>query len=221
VRHAIGGLWRQCHQNRATRGDLARSLGPPWYGNESPIHLAFNRGKRSVCIDLKTSQGLALAREMTIRCDVVLESVRPGVMSRFGLGYDDLKKQNPKLNYCAVSGYGQRGPFADRAGVDGILQAASGFMGLIGIDELDPCKVQAPIVDVFTGYVSALGVVARLVERLTTGSGGFVDVGLFSSAIALQQSALTTFLGDRVQPAKLGSAAPYSAPNEAFETKDG
>src|ERR1700761_1113491 len=91
-------------------GDLGRTLGPPWYGTESPIHLAFNRGKRSICLDLKTQQGVERARKMAARCDVLIESFRPGVMSRFGLGYDDLKSENPSLIYCAVSGYGQAGP---------------------------------------------------------------------------------------------------------------
>jgi len=103
----------------------------------------------------------------------------------------------------------------------GILQAASGLMGLIGVDDQEPCKVQAPVVDVFTGYVGALGVVCRLLEREKNGKGGFVDISLLGCAIALQQSAITAYIGDPVQPAKLGSAAPYSAPNEAFRAKDG
>lgn len=202
-------------------GDVARGLGPPWYGDESPIYIAFNRGKRSICLDLKTNEGVDVALRLARECDILIESFRPGVMERLGLGYDKLKEANPKLIYCAVSAYGQDGPFSNRAGVDGILQADSGFMGLIGNEGMEPCKVQAPVVDVFTGYVSALGVLARLFERTRTKQGGLVDVSLFGSALALQQSAITTYLGDREQPAKLGSAAPYSAPNEAFKTKDG
>jgi crotonobetainyl-CoA:carnitine CoA-transferase CaiB-like acyl-CoA transferase len=202
-------------------GDMGRDLGPPWYGSQSPMTIAFNRGKRSICVDLRKDDGLALVRELAGGCDVIVESFRPGVMQRFGLSYDDLTVANPRLVYCAVSGYGQTGPYAQRAGVDGILQAASGLMGLIGVDDTEPCKVQAPVVDIFTGYVGALGVICRLLEREKTGKGGFVDVSLFGSAIALQQSAITAYLGDPVQPTKLGSAAPYSAPNEAFRAKDG
>jgi crotonobetainyl-CoA:carnitine CoA-transferase CaiB-like acyl-CoA transferase len=202
-------------------GDIGRGLGPPWYGSQSPITIAFNRGKRSICVDLRKEDGLALVRGLAGNCDVIVESFRPGVMKRFGLSYDDLKVENPGLVYCAVSGYGQTGPYAQRAGVDGILQAASGLMGLIGVDDQEPCKVQAPVVDVFTGYVGALGVVCRLLEREKNGKGGFVDISLLGCAIALQQSAITAYIGDPVQPAKLGSAAPYSAPNEAFRAKDG
>src|SRR5690606_13836128 len=123
--------------------------------------------------------------------------------------------------YCSVSGYGQTGPFAFHPGVDGIMQAASGLMGLIGTAESGPMKVQAPIVDVFSGYVAALGCMTALIERSKTGKGRHIDASLFGSAVALQQSAVTAYLGDPVQPAKLGSAAPYSAPNEAYPTADG
>lgn len=202
-------------------GDLGRGLGPPWYAGQSPIHIAFNRGKRSICLDLRSVDGMSIAHEMARRCDVVVESFRPGVMARLGLGFDEVKALNPRVVYCSVSGFGQTGPKASQAGVDGILQAASGLMGLIGIEGLEPCKVQAPVVDVFTGYVGALGVLARLLERDKTGVGGMVDVSLLASAVALQQSAVTSYMGERIEPARLGSAAPYSAPNEAFRTSDG
>jgi crotonobetainyl-CoA:carnitine CoA-transferase CaiB-like acyl-CoA transferase len=202
-------------------GDHGRRLGPPRYGALSPVHIAFNRGKQSICIDLKTPAGREVAYRLALRSDVVVESFRPGVMDQLGLGYPALSSKRPDLVYCAISGYGQTGPLAQEAGVDGILQAASGLMGLIGDDVSGPCKVQAPIVDVSTGYIGALAVLAALMTRATTGRGALLDVSLFATAVALQQSAVTSFIGDGQQPAKMGSAAPYSAPNEAFEASDG
>jgi crotonobetainyl-CoA:carnitine CoA-transferase CaiB-like acyl-CoA transferase len=202
-------------------GDLGRHLGPPWYGGHSPVFIAFNRGKESICIDLKSDGGKQVAHRLAAQADVLVESFRPGVMDQLGLGYAALSAKHPALIYCAVTGYGQTGPLSQEAGVDGILQAASGLMGLIGDAASGPCKVQAPIVDVSTGYIGALAVLAALMERQKTGRGSYLDISLFATAVALQQSAVTSYLGDGQQPAKMGSAAPYSAPNEAFEASDG
>ena len=203
-------------------GELGRKLGPPWYGEESPVHIAFNRGKKGISLDLKQESDRQSALELCLSADVVVESYRPGVMARFGLGYEHLAKAKPALIYCSVTGFGQTGPMADEAGVDGIIQAASGLMSLIGVEGEEPCKVQAPIVDVTTGYIAAVGILSRLAARHEPGFiGGHLDVNLLSSAVALQQSAVTSYFGEGKVPAKIGSAAPYSAPNEAFETSDG
>jgi crotonobetainyl-CoA:carnitine CoA-transferase CaiB-like acyl-CoA transferase len=153
--------------------------------------------------------------------DVVLESFRPGVAERLGLGYEAVRALNPRVVYGSVSAYGSTGEYAPRAGVDGILQAASGLMMLLGEADQAPSKVQAPIVDVATGYMATIGVLAQLMQRERTGTGGFLDISLFGTALALQQSSLTGFLGDGAQPLRSGSAAPYSAPNEAFAASDG
>jgi crotonobetainyl-CoA:carnitine CoA-transferase CaiB-like acyl-CoA transferase len=162
-----------------------------------------------------------VARRLIARADVVVESMRPGVMARLGLGYEQLKSDHPKLIYCSVSAYGQSGPYAGRAGVDGIVQADSGLMSLIGIEGAEPCKVQAPVVDVMTGYVACMAVLAKLAQRARDGRGGLLDVSLFNAAVALQQSSITSYCADGALPVRAGSAAPYSAPNQAFETRDG
>ena len=202
-------------------GDMGRRLGPPWIGSDSALFHGFNRNKLGVAIDLKHPKGRDTALRLAENADVIVESMRPGVMSRLGLGYDDVARINPGLVYCSLSAYGQGGPYAERPGVDGILQADSGLMSIIGNPGGEPVKVQAPVVDVFSGYTAALGVVARLLKRASDGTGGHLDASLFNSAIALQQSALTMFLADGEVPERLGSAAPYSAPNEAFETAEG
>nr|WP_315594005.1 CoA transferase [uncultured Cupriavidus sp.] len=210
-------------------GELGRGLGPGWIGDEggneankeSALFHAFNRNKDGIALDLKTPDGLAVARRLIASADIVVESMRPGVMERLGLGYPQLAAEHPALIYCSISAYGQTGPYADRAGVDGILQADAGLMSLIGMADSEPCKVQAPVVDVMTGYVAVVGVLAKLAQRQRDGKGGHLDVNLLNSALALQQSSLTSYLADRELPARTGSAAPYSAPNQAFRTADG
>jgi len=203
------------------QGELGRGLGPGWIGEDSALFHGFNRNKLGVALDLKSHGGLAVAKRLIAGADVVIESMRPGVMSRLGLGFEDLAAEHPALIYCSISAYGQTGPYADRAGVDGIMQADSGLMSLIGIEGAEPCKVQAPVVDVMTGYVAAMAVLAKLAQRARDGLGGQLDVNLLNSALALQQSSITSYLAERELPVRVGSAAPYSAPNQAFETRDG
>ncbi|CAD5109970.1 CaiB/BaiF CoA transferase family protein [Zestomonas carbonaria] len=202
-------------------GELGRTLGPAWVGDDSALYHGFNRGKLGVCLDLKHPASLAIVQRMVAEADVLIESMRPGVMARLGLGYEAMAEINPALVYCSISAYGQRGPYADRAGVDGILQADSGLMSLIGTPGAPPCKVQAPVVDVVTGYMACMAILAKLQARQRDGQGGHLDVSLMNSALALQQSSITSYLRDGELPTRIGSAAPYSAPNEAFQTRDG
>lgn len=202
-------------------GDLGRSLGPGWVGADSALFHAFNRNKQGICLDLKTPEGVAVARRLVAQADVLIESMRPGVMARLGLGYDSLRNDHPRLVYCSISAYGQQGPYADRAGVDGILQADTGLMSIVGVPGAEPCKVQAPVVDVITGHIACTGVLAKLLQRQRDGRGGHLDVNLMNCAISLQLPSIASYLSDGALPHRMGSAAPYSAPNEAFETQDG
>jgi crotonobetainyl-CoA:carnitine CoA-transferase CaiB-like acyl-CoA transferase len=205
----------------APDGELGRGLGPGWIGDDAALFHGFNRNKLGISLDLKTAEGIAIAKRLIARADIVVESMRPGVMARLGLGYEELSIGLPALIYCSISAYGQSGPYAGRAGVDGILQADSGLMSLIGIEGSEPCKVQAPVVDVMTGYVASTGILAKIAQRNRDGVGGHLDVNLLNSALALQQSSITSYLSDGQLPVRVGSAAPYSAPNQAFETSDG
>lgn len=202
-------------------GEIGRTLGPPWLGDDAALFHAFNRNKHGLCLDLKLPESQAVAHRLIAQADVVVESMRPGVMARLGLGHADLLLRHPHLIYCSISAYGQTGPYASRAGVDGILQADTGLMSLIGSPGADPAKVQAPIVDVVAGYLACMGVLARLHKRNHTGRGGHLDVNLMNAALALQQSAITSYLVHGELPRPMGSAAPYAAPNEAFPTQDG
>jgi crotonobetainyl-CoA:carnitine CoA-transferase CaiB-like acyl-CoA transferase len=208
----------------APEGEIGRTLGPPWIGDDAVLFHAFNRNKRGLVLDLKSAAGVAVAQRLAAGADVVIESMRPGVMARLGLGHEALLRQHPRLVYCSISAYGQTGPYAGRAGVDGILQADTGLMGLIGTPGAAPAKVQAPIVDVVTGYLACIAILAKLRERDSAGQcgqGGHLDVNLMNAALALQQSAFASYLANGELPQPMGSAAPYSAPNEALPTQDG
>lgn len=201
-------------------GDLGRALTPHVNGESVPF-MALNRNKRSIVLDLKNTGDVAAARELISAADVVVESFRPGVMDRLGVGYEWVERANPTAIYVSFSSYGQQGPFSKVPGVDGVIQAVSGLMSITGDARTGPCKVQAPIVDMVTGYLGAIQVLGAIQERRTTGHGQRVDVDMFSSAIALQLIPLASYMSDGVVPVPMGSAAPYAAPNEALQCEDG
>jgi crotonobetainyl-CoA:carnitine CoA-transferase CaiB-like acyl-CoA transferase len=218
----LGDLGADVVKVEPPSGDAGRKLGPPWYfERESAVYVAFNRNKRGICLDMKTPRGIEVAQKLADEADVLVESFRPGVLGRFGLGHEQVRERNPKIVYCSVSAYGSTGISAKLAGVDGIIQSASGLMSLLGEHGQPPSKVQTPIVDITTGYIASIAVLAQLFERSRTGRGGYVDVSMFATAVALQQASMTGFLGNGALPERTGSAAPYSAPNEAFEASDG
>ena len=187
----------------------------------------FNRNKKGIAIDLKHPGGIALAKRMIATADVVMESFRPGVMNRLGLGYEDLRELNPRLVYCSVSAYGQTGPWRERPGVDGIIQAVSGMMSVLGRDheedqpEDEPLKISFPAVDMTGGMIAVQGILLALFARERHGVGQHVDVSLLEGALVIQKSSLTRYLSSRKLQPKTGSRAPYATPNEAYRTKDG
>jgi crotonobetainyl-CoA:carnitine CoA-transferase CaiB-like acyl-CoA transferase len=217
----LGDLGAEVVKIEAPGGDIGRKLGPPWQQGESVVSMSFNRNKRSIAIDLKHPDGPALVRRMAAKADVVLESFRPGVMDRLGIGHAALRELNPRLVYCSISAYGQTGPWRDKPGVDGIIQAVSGLMSNIGDADSPPMKVLAPAADMTTGYLATTAVLAALRVCAATGEGQYLDVSLYNSAVMLQQSAVASYLASGEKPARTGSAAPYSAPNEAYPTRDG
>ena len=221
----LGDLGADVIKIEALSGDIGRKLGPPWQNGESVVSMSFNRNKRSLAIDLKRPQAVALVQQMANSSDVILESFRPGVMDRLGLGYAQLSARHPGLIYCSVSAYGQTGPWAEKPGVDGIVQAVSGLMSNIGNEDSQPMKVLVPAADMVTGYLASLSIVSALHQRSRSGpsqgQGQHLDLSLFNSAIMLQQSALTSYLSNGELPARTGTAAPYSAPNEAYPTQNG
>ncbi|HYG43813.1 MAG TPA: CoA transferase [Bordetella sp.] len=202
-------------------GELGRQIGPPWIAGESAVYLSVNRNKRGVALDLKCGRGREVARRLIRGADVVVENFRPGVMSAFGLDYDTLASGNRRLVYCSISAYGQTGPLRGLPGVDGIMQAASGLMSTLGSADTEPMKVAIPVADMATGYLATIAVLAARNAALQSGQGQHLDISLYNATLMLQQIGFASYFASAALPARTGSAAPYAAPNEAYQTLDG
>ncbi len=203
-------------------GDDSRRFLPPDIDGEPAAFMMVNRNKRGIAVDLKTPGGKRVVSKLLETADVVLENFRPGTLKRLGLGYEDLRKVNPGLIYCAISGFGRSGPYAERGGFDLIAQGMSGLMDMTGEGPgRAPCKMGAPVTDVTAGLLSALGIVSAYAHKLKTGEGQVIDTSLFEAGIihTYWQSAIGLATG--IAPDAMGSAHPLNAPYQAFETKDG
>lgn len=203
-------------------GDDTRRTVPPKIGDEAAAFMMMNRNKRGVAVDLKTEQGKEVLRRLLKTADVLTENFSRGVMERMGFGYEKLKETNSRLIYCAISGFGRTGPYADRGGFDLIAQGMSGLMSITGEGPgRPPVKVGAPVTDITAGILGAMGILAALHARSETGKGQMVDTSLFEAGIVhtFWQSAIALATG--VAPGPMGSAHPLNAPYEAFATKDG
>jgi crotonobetainyl-CoA:carnitine CoA-transferase CaiB-like acyl-CoA transferase len=206
---------------RPGKGDDSRSWGPPSIGEVSTYFLGLNRNKRSIAIDLATEDGVALAKKLIADADVVVESFRPGVMTRLGLDYEVLREINPRLIYCAISAFGQDGPYSHRPGYDLMISALGGLMSITGTPGGEPVKVGVALIDVATGLHAALGVVSALNHRTVTGRGQRVDVSLLSTELAVLINAASQYLigGSVAEPQ--GSSHANVVPYQAFPTTDG
>jgi CoA:oxalate CoA-transferase len=180
-----------------------------------------NAGKESVSLDLKHPRGLEIVRRLATDADVLVENFRPGVMARLGLGYEQLKALNERLIYCSLSGFGQSGPLRDHPAYDHVVQAVSGIMSLTGEPGSDPMKVGFPVVDTFTGYCAAFGVLAALQQRERTGRGQQVDVAMLDSALILMISVVAPYLTTGAEPRKTGNRGYNRSPTaDTFRTLD-
>ncbi len=202
-------------------GELGRRLGPPWIRGESAIHLSVNRNKRGIELDLKTPQGREAALRLIRTADVVVENFRPGVMAGLGLDYASVSADHPGLVYCSISAYGQTSPLRDRAGVDGVIQAASGLMSTMGAAGTDPVKMPTPVADMTAGYIATVSILAAHCASRQSGHGEWLDISLYNATLMLQQIGYASYFASGVEPEKTGSAAAYAAPNEAYATRDG
>ena len=205
---------------RPGSGDPTRAWGPPFAEGESAYYLCVNRGKRSLALDLVDADGLAVARELALRSDIVLESVLPGGAAKLGLGYDELAAQRPGLVYGSIAGYPADSPDAHRPGFDFAIQAEGGIMSVTGEAAGAPMKVGVAITDITAGMFCAIGVLAALRQRELTGRGRHVEVSLFDSQLAWLANRGSEVLIAGEEPARLGNAHPTIVPYEAFETSD-
>jgi crotonobetainyl-CoA:carnitine CoA-transferase CaiB-like acyl-CoA transferase len=202
-------------------GEWGRGLGPPFLNGVSAAFLGMNRGKRSIGVDLKKAGAAEAVLRLAAGCDVVLESFRPGVADRLGVGYEAMRAVNPRLVYAAISAFGQEGPWRDLPGVDGVVQAMSGVMSVTGTAGGPPVKVGVPAGDMLGGIFASQAVLAALLARERTGTGQRVDLSLLDALLAFQIVPFSMYQASGQAPGRQGSAAPYAAPNEAFATSDG
>jgi crotonobetainyl-CoA:carnitine CoA-transferase CaiB-like acyl-CoA transferase len=203
-------------------GDDSRRFLPPAIAGESAAFMMMNRNKRGIALDLKHPSGKAVLRRLLADADVLIENYRSDTMAKLGFGYDDLRKSNPGLIYCALSGFGRTGPYAELGGFDLIAQGMSGLMSITGEGPgRQPVKSGAPVTDITAGILAAMGVLAAYVHRLKTGEGQMVDTSLFEAGIThtYWQSAIALATG--IAPGPMGSAHPLNGPYQAFEASDG
>lgn len=212
---------------RPQTGDDTRTWGPPFVkdaaGNVwgSAYYHCCNRGKKSIAVDFETEDGRNLIRELASHCDVLIENFKVGSLKKYGLDAATLQKLNPKLIYCSISGFGQTGPSAERAGYDYIIQGMAGLMDVTGEPDREPQKIGVAVVDIFTGVYSAVAILAALRRRDATGLGGHIDMALMDTATAILANQAMNFLTTGQSPRRLGNAHPNIAPYQVFQVADG
>jgi crotonobetainyl-CoA:carnitine CoA-transferase CaiB-like acyl-CoA transferase len=201
-------------------GDDTRGWGPPFAGGESAYFLCVNRNKKSLTVDLKSPEGVALIRRLAEHADVLIENFRPGAMDRLGLGEKELRAKNPKLIYASLSGFGSDGPMADIPGYDLIVQAWGGLMSITGTPESGPLKVGVAIIDLVAGLMLGKSIVAALYAREKIGLGQKIDTSLLEAEVAALINAGSNYLIGGNVPGRWGNAHPTIVPYQSFQTAD-
>src|SRR5687767_11355473 len=209
-------------------GDDTRHWGPPWHGEGdkrvAAYFLSANRGKRSAAIDFATAEGAALVRQLAQQADIVVENFKAGGLAKFGLDAASLRRDNPRLIYASITGFGQDGPYAERAGYDFIIQGMGGLMSITGLPDRDPgggpMRVGVAVADLFTGLYTCNAVLAALYRRERTGEGAHIDMALFDSQLAMLANQASNALVSGADPPRQGNTHPNIVPYQPFEAAD-
>ena len=209
----------------APEGDDTRRWGPPFIerdGDRSAAYFhACNRGKKSVTADFRDSEGQAFVRDLVRDADVLIENFKVGGLAKYGLDYPSLRKVNPRLIYCSITGFGQDGPYAHRAGYDYIIQGMSGLMSVTGEPDRQPQKVGVAVTDIFTGIYAATAILAALHQRARTGEGQHIDMALLDVATSIMANQAMNYLASGIPPVRMGNAHPNIVPYSVFDCADG
>lgn len=209
----------------APRGDDTRQWGPPFITRDDDVSAAYfhstNRGKASVIIDFRTDEGRARLFELLAEADVLIENYKVGGLAKYGLDYDSLKDRFPELIYCSVTGFGQTGPYAHRAGYDFIIQGMSGLMSITGEPDGQPQKSGVAITDIFTGVYAVSAILAALHQRHATGRGQHIDMALLDVAVAVTANQALNYLATGKAPGRMGNAHVNLTPYQVFDCADG
>jgi len=217
---------------RPGTGDDSRAFGPPWLKDrggkdtrESAYFASANRGKKSVTVNLSQPGGQSIVREIARQSDVLIENYKVGDLARYGLGYEDLAKLNPRLIYCSVTGFGQTGPFRERPGYDFMIQGMGGVMSITGErDDLPgggPQRVGIPIADIMTGMYATVAICAALAHREKSRAGQHLDLALLDTQVGVLANQGMNYLATGETPGRIGNAHPNIVPYQPFRTKDG
>ncbi|MFN6951174.1 MAG: CaiB/BaiF CoA transferase family protein [Albidovulum sp.] len=209
----------------APEGDDTRRWGPPFVEREGDRSAAYfhacNRGKKSVIADFRDPEGQEFVRDLVRDADVLIENFKVGGLAKYGLDYASLRKVNPRLIYCSITGFGQDGPYAHRAGYDYIIQGMSGLMSVTGEPDRQPQKVGVAVTDIFTGIYAATAILAALHQRARTGEGQQIDMALLDVATAIMANQAMNYLASGKPPARMGNAHPNIVPYSVFDCADG
>ncbi|MWB76998.1 CoA transferase [Pseudooceanicola sp. 216_PA32_1] len=206
-------------------GDDTRQWGPPFVERAgettASYYHATNRGKKSVTLDFRTPEGQEAVREMVRDADILIENFKVGGLKKYGLDYDSLSQVNPRLIYCSITGFGQTGPYAHRAGYDYIIQGMSGLMSVTGAPDGEPLRHGVAITDLFTGVYSVVGILSALHQRQVTGRGQQVDMSLLDCAVSVTANQAMNYLTTGKSPMRTGNTHPNVVPYQVFEVSDG
>ena len=208
-------------------GDDTRGWGPPFIAGAGDEHLsaayfhAANRGKRSIAVDFETPEGQETVRHLARHADVLVENFKVGGLKKYGLDFESLKAVNPRLVYCSITGFGQDGPYASRAGYDFMIQGMGGIMDLTGAPDGEPQKIGVAFADIFTGVYSVVGILAALRRRDETGIGGQVDMALLDVQVGVLANQAMNYLASGRAPTRMGNAHPNIVPYQVFPVADG
>lgn len=206
---------------RPDTGDDGRAWGPPFWNGESAMFLSVNAGKRSLAVSLSDPRGRDAILRLAEGADVFLQSLRPGLAERLGLGHEDVRARNRRLVYCSIGAYGRVGPLAEEPGYDALMQAAGGLISMTGEPGRPGVRVGSSLIDMGTGMWAALGIVAALLERERTGEGRVVETSLYETALGYIGYHLVGYLADGTVPSGQGTVFPMVAPYQVLPTRDG
>jgi crotonobetainyl-CoA:carnitine CoA-transferase CaiB-like acyl-CoA transferase len=212
---------------RKGAGDDTRGWGPPFMPAADGGHLgaayyhATNRGKRSIELDFESLEGKRIVRKLAARSDILIENFKVGGLAKFGLDYASLAPDNPRLIYCSVTGFGQDGPYAPRAGYDLLVQGMGGIMDITGMPDGEPTRIGIPLADIFTGTYSVIGILSALAQREKTGRGCHVDTALLDTQVGVLANQALSYLATGVAPKRIGNAHPVVVPYQVFPVSDG
>ncbi len=221
----LGDLGAEVIKVEAPEGDDTRQWGPPFVERENDKTASYfhscNRGKSSVIVDFRTDEGKAVLIELVRDADILIENFKVGGLKKYGLDYENLAKVNPKLIYCSITGFGQTGPYAHRAGYDYIIQGMSGFMSITGEPDGAPQRAGVAITDIFTGVYATSAILATLHMRARTGKGQHIDMSLLDSAVCVMANQALNYLTTGNPPQRTGNYHPNLTPYQVFECRDG